>query len=108
KPLELLKEAVPGTSRVVFIYDPATRPGTYGKTSLKVLEWEAYKRGIFLKALPLGDPDDIDHLFSRLPADTNGLLIENSVINIRGQKRICELAIERSLPTVGTFREFAT
>jgi putative ABC transport system substrate-binding protein len=108
KPLELLKEAVPETSRVVFIYDPATRPGTYGETSLKALEWEARQRGIVLGALPLRDPDEIDHLFSRLPADTNGLLIENSVINIRGQKRICQLATERRLPTVGTFREFAT
>jgi ABC-type uncharacterized transport system substrate-binding protein len=35
KPLELLKQAVPGVSRVAFIYDPATRPGPYGESKLK-------------------------------------------------------------------------
>jgi putative ABC transport system substrate-binding protein len=107
KPLELLKEAVPGTSRVVFIYDPATRPGAYGENSLTALEEEARKRGIVLQSLPLRDPDETDLLFARLPADTTGLLIENSVINILAQKRICQLAMQRRLPAVGTFREFA-
>jgi hypothetical protein len=57
KPLELLKEAFPETSRVVFIYDPATRPAAYGESSLKALEWEARKRGIVLEAPSPRDPD---------------------------------------------------
>jgi ABC-type uncharacterized transport system substrate-binding protein len=107
KPLELLKEAVPETSRVIFIYDPATRPGAYGEKSRKALEEAASKRSMVLLSLPLPDPDETELLFNRLPADTNGLLIENSVINILAQKRICQLAMQRRLPAVGTFREFA-
>src|ERR1700730_426822 len=82
KPLEVLKEAVPGTSRVAFIYDPATRPGVYGENSLRVLQEEARKLGMTLQPLPLRDPEETDLVSSMLPADTNGLLVENSVINL--------------------------
>jgi putative tryptophan/tyrosine transport system substrate-binding protein len=107
KPLEVLKEAVPGTSRIVFIYDPASRPGTYGENSLRVLQMEARKLGMMLQPLPLRDPEETDLVFTMLPADTNGLLVENSAINLVAQERICRLATERRLPAVGTFRGFA-
>jgi putative ABC transport system substrate-binding protein len=107
KPLEVLKEAVPGTSRVAFIYDPATRPGVYGENSLRVLQNEARKLGMTLHPIPLRDPEETDLVFTTLPPDTNGLLVENSVINLVAQERICRLATERRLPAVGTFRQFA-
>src|SRR5215468_820054 len=91
KPLELLKEAVPEISRVTFIYDPETRPGAYGEASLRALQEAAHKLGITLQPLPLRDPDQVDAVFSTLPADTNGLLLENSGINNRARKRLCQL-----------------
>jgi putative ABC transport system substrate-binding protein len=107
KPLELLKEAVPGISRVVFIYDPATSPGAYGEASLKALQTEARRLGMTLQQLALPNPAETDRVFTTLPADTNGLLFENSAINVLANKRICELAMERRLPAVGSLREFA-
>jgi putative tryptophan/tyrosine transport system substrate-binding protein len=107
KPLEVLKEAVPGTSRVAFIYDPATRPGVYGENSLRMLVNDARTLGIALQPLPLRDPNETDLVFATLPADTNGLLVENSAINLLAQERICQLATQRRLPAIGTFREFA-
>lgn len=107
KPLELLKEAVPQISSAAFIYDPATRPGAYGEASLRTLQTEARKLGMTLQPAPLHDPDQTDLVFSALPVDTNGLLLENSVINIRAQKRICQLALQRALPTVSSFQQFA-
>ena len=107
KPLELLKEAVPEVSRVTFIYDPETRPGAYGEASLRTLQMEARKLGMTVQPMLLRDPDQTDTVFNALAADTNGLLFENSVINIRAQKRICELALQRRLPSVSSFREFA-
>jgi putative ABC transport system substrate-binding protein len=107
KPLELLKEAVPGISRVVFVYDPATSPGAYGEAKLEELQTEARRLGITLQQLALRDPDETDRLFTTLPADTNGLLVHNSAINLMAHKRICELAMERRLPAVGSLREFA-
>ena len=44
KPLELLKEAVPTISQVAFLYDPATRPGPYGATSLMLLQQHASRQ----------------------------------------------------------------
>src|SRR5262249_36970148 len=93
--------------RVVFVYDPATSPGAYGEAKLEELQTEARRLGITLQQLALRDPDETDRLFTTLPADTNGLLVHNSAINLMAHKRICELAMERRLPAVGSLREFA-
>ena len=106
KPLALLKEAVPGVSRVAFIYDPLTRPGAYGEAKLKELQDDARTLDVIVRPLALRDPDEIDQVFAALPADTNGLLFENSVINLLASERICALGAQRRLPTVGTFPEF--
>jgi putative ABC transport system substrate-binding protein len=108
KPLEVLKEAVPSISRVAFIYDPQTRPGAYGEASLKALQNDARTLGMTLQPMPLRDPDATDAVFTNLPDNTNGLLVENSAINLLAQQRICGLATQHRLPAVGTFREFAT
>ena len=107
KPLELLKDAVPAVSTVAFIYDPLTRPGAYGEAKLKELQDHARTLDIIVRPLPLGDPDDVENVFAALPADTNGLLFENSAINLLAQERICELGAQRRLPTVGTFPELS-
>ena len=46
-------------------------------------------------------------VFAALPADTNGLLFENSVINLLAQERICALGAHRRLPTIATFPGFS-
>jgi putative tryptophan/tyrosine transport system substrate-binding protein len=107
KPLALLKEAVSGVSRVAFIYDPLTRPGAYGEAKLKEIQEVARALDVIVRPVALRDPDETDQVFAALPADTNGLLFENSVINLLAQERICALAAQRRLPTVGTFPEFS-
>jgi len=107
KPLAFLKEAVSGVSIVAFIYDPLTRPGAYGAAKLKEIQDQARMLGVIVRPVALRDPDEIDHLFATLPADTNGLLFENSVINLLAQARICTLGAQRRLPTAATFPEFS-
>jgi len=46
-------------------------------------------------------------VFAALPAETNGLLFENSVINLLARERICTLEAQRRLTTVATFPEFS-
>ena len=46
-------------------------------------------------------------VFAALPADTNGLLFENSVINLLAQERICALGAHSRLPTIATFPGFS-
>ncbi len=107
KPLALLKEVVPAVSRVAFIYDPATRQGAYGELKLKELQDHARTLGVSVRPFALRQPGDIEQVFEGLPADTDALLLENSVVNIIAQQRICALATERKLPAAGTFPEFS-
>lgn len=107
KPLQLLKEAAPGTSRIAFIYDPATRPGPYGEAAIRALQKNARTLDMTLQAVALRDPAETDQVFTKLPAGTNGLLIENSAINLMAEARICELALQNRLPAVATLHEFA-
>jgi len=107
KPLQILKEAAPGLSRIAFIYDPATRPGVYGEASLRALKENARTLGITVQPISLRSADEIDQAFAALAAETNGLLIENSALNLLLRERICQFAVARRLPAVGTFSEFA-
>jgi putative tryptophan/tyrosine transport system substrate-binding protein len=107
KPLELLKQAVSETQQVAFIYDPATRPGVYGEAQLKDIQNHARVLDMVVHAVALSDPDETDRVFAALPASTNAILLENSVINLLAQERLCALAAQRRLPAVSTFGEFA-
>ena len=107
KPLELLKQAVPKVSQVAFIYDPATRPGTYGEAKLKELQNHARTVDMEVHAIALPDPDGTDQVFAALPTSTDAILLENSVVNLLAQERLCTLAAQRRLPAVSTFGEFA-
>jgi putative ABC transport system substrate-binding protein len=107
KPLELLKRAVPGVTEVVFIYDPATRPGDYGQAKLRELQNDARTVGMVVNAIALSDPDGTDQVFAALPTSTDAVLLENSVINLLARERLCTLATQRRLPSVGTLAEFA-
>ena len=108
KHLALLKEAVPTISQVVFLYDPATRPGAYGESSLKMLRDHAARLGVRVHPVTLRDADETERLFTTFPAATDGLVVENSAINLVAQDRICRLATERRLPAVGTFGSFTS
>jgi len=107
KALELLKGVLSGVSHVAFIYDPATRPGAYGEAKLKEMQDQARALDMLVQAVALTNPDETDRVFAALPTDTNALLLENSIINLLAQQRICALAVQRGLPAVGTIRQFA-
>jgi putative tryptophan/tyrosine transport system substrate-binding protein len=107
KALELLKGVLPGASHVAFIYDPATRPGAYGEAKLKETQDQARTVDMTVQPIALRNPDETDRVFAALPAGTNALLLENSIINLIAGQRICALAAQRGLPAVGTVPEFA-
>jgi putative ABC transport system substrate-binding protein len=107
KELELLKLAVPRVSQVMFIYDPATRPGAYGQAKLRELQDLAGTIDIAVNAIALSDPEGVDRVFAAVPASTDAILLENSVINLLAKERLCTLATQRRLLSVGALREFA-
>src|SRR5258708_34368232 len=46
-------------------------------------------------------------MFAALPTSTDAILLENSVIDLVAQERLCTLAVPRRLPAGSTFSEFA-
>jgi putative tryptophan/tyrosine transport system substrate-binding protein len=107
KPLELLKEAAPGITRVAFLYDPAVRSGAYLEIFLGTLLEHARSLDIAVQAVALRDPDETERVIEGLVAGTDGLLIDNSGINLLARDRLCALAAQRRLPTAGALREVA-
>jgi putative ABC transport system substrate-binding protein len=108
KPLELLKEAAPAISEVAFLFDPATMPHLIvGEEWVLADQAQAQRLGIRLEPVALSEPADTDRVFTRLPATTNGLLLQNSAINSLAEDRICELARHRHLPSAGNDLGFA-
>jgi putative tryptophan/tyrosine transport system substrate-binding protein len=91
----------------MFIYDPATRPGAYGQAKLRELQNDARAVNIVVNTIALSEPEGTDGVFAALPTSTDAILLENSVINLLARERLCTLATQRRLPSVGTLVEFA-
>jgi putative ABC transport system substrate-binding protein len=107
KPLERLKEAAPGISHVALLYDPATFPRgvePYLMSNRRQVE----TLNVTLEPVALREPDDTDKVFMALPADTDGLLLEDSNINVSARDSICGLANQRRLPAAGNHLLFAS
>ena len=105
KPLELLKEAVPAISRVVFLYDPAPRPGAYLERVLTGMKDRARTLNITMETVALRGPGEVDRVFEALATDTSALLLDNGGNVLLAHKQICALAMQRRLPTAGALRE---
>jgi putative tryptophan/tyrosine transport system substrate-binding protein len=99
---KMLKRAVPRVSQVMFIYDPATRPGAYGQAKLRQLQNDARAVDIVVNTIALSEPEGTDRVFAALPTSTDAILLENSVINLLARERLCTLATQRRLSSVGT------
>jgi putative ABC transport system substrate-binding protein len=107
KALELLKEAVPGTVRAVFIYDPsALTPNSYRETYLNTVQAQAAALNVKLRSVPLREPQGVPRVFAEIDRGTNGLVLLNAGLLILRQEQLCGLALQRRLAAVSTGRSF--
>ena len=67
KALQILKEVVPGISRVAFVYDPATLPGEFGETWLRRAGARARTLKLDLRPTPLRSAEQVDEVFTKIP-----------------------------------------
>jgi putative ABC transport system substrate-binding protein len=105
KQLELLKEVVPGVSRVALLWNPAN-PG--GAPQVQAAEAAARTVGVQLHTLEARDPQEIDRAFAALTRERAGALVVLADAIFGNQVRqLAELAAERRLPAVFVVREFA-
>jgi putative ABC transport system substrate-binding protein len=104
KRLELIKEAVPGVTRVAVLTNPAS---PYTAPFLKEKDDAARALGLQLPILEARDAVGLDGAFAALATQRAGaLMVQTNPLFIRYRRRIVELAARSRVPAVYGEREF--
>jgi putative tryptophan/tyrosine transport system substrate-binding protein len=105
KRLELLKEALPKTSRVAVLVDPADA----GHAAIpKNIEQEAHALRVKLQRVEASGPEDFDDAFASIVQDhADALILPESAVFSQNRQRIFKIAISKRLPTIAGGSHFA-
>jgi putative ABC transport system substrate-binding protein len=106
KQMELLREVVPGLSRIAVLYNPANL--MYQKLQLEEAQAVAKRMGMSLELFKAARPEALASAFDAIARARPGavLLTGDPMFTSAGQ-RIAELAIERRLPTASGLAQLA-
>ena len=107
KRLELLKQAVPGVSRIAVL----RHPGDYGDRTEKEMLTEAdvaaRALGVRLQVVEARGAEDFDRAFSDMTrARADAVTVQSTDIFFIERRRLVELAAKHRLPTMYLAREF--
>jgi putative ABC transport system substrate-binding protein len=103
KRLELLKEAVPGVTRVAVFLAEGSRGNQAWRT---VLERTARELGVALHPVEVHGPDDIERALSAIAQGQAEALVVSDASRLGlHAKRIGDFIIEHRLPTIGANRQ---
>ena len=102
KLLQVLKEAVPTVSRVLYFEDPTWGPGgSRARKSRAAMESGGRQLGITVITSEIRSPDDIARAFSEaVRHGVDGIVVAASVVVIDHRARIIERAAKLRLPAV--------
>ena len=105
KRLELLKEALPGISRVAVLLNSAIPISTQ---MFREAERASLQLGVQLQPLAVRGPDEIPNAFKVATRDRAGALfvLEEASMLLKHRTRILELATKHQLPAASMYREF--
>jgi putative ABC transport system substrate-binding protein len=106
KGLELLKQAVPGVSRVAALWQPAGLGERTDKDVLKGLEATARALGVRILFVEVQSPADFDRAFSDMTGARSGALIVLPSPIFSERSRLVDLAARNRLPAVYTWKEY--
>jgi putative ABC transport system substrate-binding protein len=105
KRLELLKELVPGTSRVAVLANPANP-----NNKARIREMKAAAKALRLTLTPIveaGDSEQLEKGFGAIvAARSQGLILISDRALLTHRDRIVEFAMKRRLPGLYAYREF--
>jgi putative ABC transport system substrate-binding protein len=105
KQMEMLKEAIPGVSRVAVLWNP-DNPG--GAPQLREAEAAARALGVRLQTLEARNAREIDSAFTAMSREQAGaLVVLVDAIFTNQVRQIAELAAKRRLPSIYGQREYA-
>jgi putative ABC transport system substrate-binding protein len=100
KRLQLLKEALPGLSRVAVLWNSAN-------PNFREMEDASPKLGIRLYPLGVRDPDELPNAFEAAAGNrASALYVIEEVALVAHRTRILDLAAKHRLPTASQYREF--
>jgi putative ABC transport system substrate-binding protein len=106
KRLQLLKEVVPGLSRVAVLVEPSEIPNW--ANFLQAMESGARELRVQLQVLEVRGSNDFDGAFKRArQGRAEGVLTFDTAKLLFHQPRLSGLAAKGQLPSVGEFRSFA-
>jgi putative ABC transport system substrate-binding protein len=107
KRLELLKQAVPGVSRIAVLWQPDGPGERTDKDMLKAAEAAARALGVRLQFVQARGRADIDGAFSEMTrARADGLAIFPSSMLFQERRHLIDLAARNRLPTMYLTREY--
>ena len=106
KRLELLKDAIPGTSRVAALWHPGAYSEPTMRDMLKEIETAARALAVQLQLVRVRGPADFDRAFSAMTTERAGaLIVLPSPMLYSERKRIVDLAAKHRLPAIYAWRE---
>jgi putative tryptophan/tyrosine transport system substrate-binding protein len=104
KRLQLLKEVVPGLSRVAIIFN---RTNQYAPLALQSAREGAQTLHVILVTYDVYDAPTLNAVFVTLTKDRpDGLMLPADTFLVSQRSRIAQFAIENKLPSVYSFREY--
>ncbi len=107
KCLELLKQAVPGVSRVAVVFAPGAYPERAERDMLKEAEVAARALGVRVQFVEARGPADIDRAFSDMTkARAGALTLWSTPMFFNERRRLVDLAAKNRLSAVYPWREF--
>ena len=105
KRLELIKEALPGVSRVAYLWNSANPTAT---SVFRETERASPQLGMHLQQLKVQGPDDFQNAFKLAIAQRAGaLFVWEDAVLLPHRKHILDLATKHRLPAASQYREFA-
>jgi len=106
KQLELLKEAVPGMSRVAVLLNP-TNPGATPEAG-RVMEDAARALGLTLSRIEVRGADEFERAFAAIAtAHPDALVVGQDAFLFSHRFRIVDFAVQHRLPMISMYREWA-
>ncbi len=107
KRLELLKQAVPGMTRVGVLSHPGDPSEATVKSVLEQTEAAARALGVQLLRLEAQGPNDLDRAFAAMSRErVGGLILIPSAMFVDERRRIVNVVVKDRLPAMFYFREF--
>jgi putative ABC transport system substrate-binding protein len=104
KRLELIREVVPGVTRVAVLINPAS---SYTNSFLKEKDGAARTLGLDLRTLEVDDPDNLEKAMAAIAVERlAALMVQTNPLFITHRRRIVELVARSRVPAVYGEREF--